>query len=79
MLINHPSPPPALRGRRKAMKVIITGTRQGQPTGGYMTTEMDNPRHPSKEFVKQAKINLNAHKISISIEDQPDRPSVWRG
>jgi hypothetical protein len=29
------------------MKVIITGTRKGQPTGGYITAEMDDPRRPN--------------------------------
>jgi hypothetical protein len=61
------------------MKVIVTGSRSGKSTGGYITAEMDDPRRPSREFVRQAKRNLGAHRISISIEDQPDEPPAWRG
>jgi hypothetical protein len=61
------------------MKVIITGKRKGQPTCGYISAEMDNPTKPSREFVKQAKINLSAHKIFISLDDDEQKPPVWQG
>jgi hypothetical protein len=61
------------------VKVIITGTRSSQSTGGYMTAEMDDPRHPSREFVRQAKTNLGAHRISISVDNGGQQPPVWQG
>jgi hypothetical protein len=61
------------------MKVIITGKRGNQQIGGYLTAEMDDPRHPSKEFVRRAKEELGAHKIYIAINEGPQEPPVWHG
>jgi len=61
------------------MKVYITG----EGTIGQIEAEIDNPRHPSREFVRQAKIRLGAQKIRIHPEDpalyEQVRGVIWRG